>query len=196
MEGSLLPQIEKPTNILSSPATPVSHLLFASCLLCLNPQQMREDPLTINIFSMEPGSTAQPFHFRTHENVVRPSSYISIPDIDRLQQADDEYEILARVQKLVESHYVDGIPRHHLPSARKVELEPGASTFFIVDYKEFITMLARTIQDIARDRNIVVRNVPQDIYDWSLQTLSAVGHLDQPRDIQGISLVFPLHCAN
>jgi hypothetical protein len=153
---------------------------------------MREDPLTINIFSMEPGSTAQPFNFRTHDNVVRPSSHVVIPDIDRSQQADDEYEILARVQKMVELHYVEGIPRHHLPSARNVELEPGASTFFIVDYKEFISMSTKTVQDIARHRHIVVRNLPQPMYDWSLQTLSEVGALDLTRDIQGISLMYHL----
>jgi hypothetical protein len=52
-------------------------------------------------------------------------------------------------------------------------------------------MSAKTIQDVARDRNIVVRNVPQPTYDWTLQTLSEVGALDLPRDIQGISPIYP-----
>lgn len=93
---------------------------------------------------------------------------------------------------MVEANYIEGIPRHHLPSARHVTVEPGASTFFIVPYEEFISMSTTTIQQIARDRNIVVRNVPQPKYDWSLQTLSEVGAVDLPRDIQGNALTYPL----
>ncbi len=93
---------------------------------------------------------------------------------------------MAAVQQLVESNYVQGQPRHHLPSASRVKLEPGASMFFIVEYSEFCKLSPQDIQEIYRHRNIVIRNVPQRQFDWSLETLSEVGGaLKEPRDIQG-----------
>jgi hypothetical protein len=109
-----------------------------------------------------------------------------IHSIDIRLQAEDEYEILSTVQDLVEANYYKGKPLHHLPSARSIQLEPGASTFFIVEHRDFIKLSAQTMQTIAKDRNIVVRNVPQPKFDWSLETLSQIGGLDQPRDIQGL----------
>jgi len=102
-----------------------------------------------------------------------------------MQKAQVEYEILQRVQNLVESHYVDGRPRHHLPSARSLVREPGASMFFIVEFADFVKMSTQTIQDVFRHRNIIVRNFPQRRFEWSLDTLSLVGELYQGRDIQG-----------
>lgn len=106
-------------------------------------------------------------------------------------QAPDEYEILQRVHALVESDYVEGKPRHHLPSARNVEYTPGASCFFIVDYNDFQQLPAATVQAILRHRNILIQNVPQPEFDWSLDTLRELGSVDQSRDIQGI--FFLLH---
>jgi hypothetical protein len=88
------------------------------------------------------------------------------------------------VQKLVEANYVNGRPRHHLPSARSIEPLPDSSTFFIIEHDDFIRLSPDTIQAIARDRDIVVQHVPQREFDWSLATLSEVGNLDQARDIQ------------
>jgi hypothetical protein len=107
-------------------------------------------------------------------------------------QAEDEYEILSTVQDLVEANYYKGKPLHHLPSARSITLEPGASTFFITEHRDFIKLSTETIQTIAKDRSIVVRNVPQPKFDWSLETLSQLGRLDQPREIQGLFLT--PHC--
>jgi hypothetical protein len=101
-------------------------------------------------------------------------------------QAEGEYEILSTVQDLVEANYYEGKPLHHRPSARSIALEPGASTFFIVEHDDFIKLSAETIQTTAKDRNIVVRNVPHPKFDWSLETLYQIGSLDQPRDIQGL----------
>jgi hypothetical protein len=96
-----------------------------------------------------------------------------------------EYDVLRNVQSLVESNYIDGRPRHHLPSAWNPILEEGASIFFIVEHAKFVTMSPHQIQEIARHRNIVVKNVPQPAFDWSRETLSEFGGVSQLRDIQG-----------
>jgi hypothetical protein len=101
-------------------------------------------------------------------------------------QSKDEYKILQRVQALIESDYVDGKPRHHLPSARSVELLPGASSFFIIDHQDFQKLSPHTIQAIHRHRHILIENVPQRDFTWSLETLREVGSIEQPRDIQGM----------
>jgi hypothetical protein len=96
-----------------------------------------------------------------------------------------EQQVLRNVQRLVEQNYVNGRPRHHLPSARRKVFEPGASVFYIVDHGEFIQMSDEEIQLIARRRHIVVRNVPQRKFNWNLETLSEFGDVGQLREIQG-----------
>jgi hypothetical protein len=53
-------------------------------------------------------------------------------------------------------------------------------------------MSPHQIQFVARTRHIVVQNVPQRHFEWSYETFSELGSLDQPRDIQGIiyTLIF------
>ena len=93
--------------------------------------------------------------------------------------------VLQNVQELVESHYVNGRPRHHLPAARDPQYTPGCSMFFIVDFVDFMKMPAAQIHIIARDRHIVVENVPQEDFSWSRESLSRFGLLSQLREIQG-----------
>jgi hypothetical protein len=100
-------------------------------------------------------------------------------------QAETEIGILKNVQELIESNYVNGRPRHHLPAAREVQFTPDSSVFFIVDYPDFMKMSARDIHLIARTRQIVVEHVPQEDFTWSRETLMRLGHLTQPREISG-----------
>jgi hypothetical protein len=93
--------------------------------------------------------------------------------------------VLTNVQQLVESNYVDGRPRHHLPSARNPVYQQDSSIFFIIDYSEFVKLSGKDIHRIARDRNIVVLNVPQEDFSWSRETLSKLGCIKQCCDIQG-----------
>jgi hypothetical protein len=137
---------------------------------------------------MDPALPTTPFAFRTHNNVVSSSLYSWSSHGHSGLQADDEYEILGLVHELVESNYFEGKPLHHLPSAHNVTLEPGALVFFIVEYTDFITFSTQTIQDMAWHRHIIIRNVPQPTFEWSLETLSKIGALNQPREIQGKSV--------
>lgn len=108
-----------------------------------------------------------------------------------MQKAQVEYQILRNVQELVESNYINGIPRHHLPSARTLKKEEGASIFFIADAADFVKLDTEVIQEIFRDRHIIVRNNAQRDFEWSLETLSLVGGLYQSRDIQGLWFMHP-----
>ena len=98
-----------------------------------------------------------------------------------------EYDVLRNVQTLVEANYVNGRPRHHQESARNATLQEGASVFFIVEHSELEKMSAQEIQDVSRDRNILVRNAPQRRFEWNEETLSEFGDVTQPREIQGES---------
>jgi hypothetical protein len=100
-------------------------------------------------------------------------------------QAETEFAVLKNVQELVESNYVNGRPRHHLPAARQIPFTPNSSIFFIVEYPDFMKMSAQEIHLVARTRNIVVRNIPQEDFTWSRETLMRLGHLEQNREIQG-----------
>jgi hypothetical protein len=88
------------------------------------------------------------------------------------------------VQASVEANYVDGRPRHHLPSAQDIAPQEFGSIFFIVSHDAFIKMAAQDIQHIARDRHILIQNVPQPQYEWGRQSLALAGSLIQPRDVQ------------
>lgn len=101
---------------------------------------------------------------------------------------------MKNVQELVESHYVNGRPRHHLPEARQTTYTPNSSVFFIVDYCDFMRLKGSEIHRIARDRHIVVTKVPQEDFSWSRETLSELGSLTQFREIQGTSLADSYIC--
>ena len=60
-----------------------------------------------------------------------------------------------------------------------------------MEYVQFIAMTSRDIQKIFRDRHILVLNHPQeDSYNFDLQSLQELGHLDDEREIQGELLLF------
>ena|SRR5215472_2151329 len=93
---------------------------------------------------------------------------------------------------MVTDNFVNGRPRHHLPSAQSVEFDPNGSMFFIVEYADFIEMPIETIQNIFHHRHIVIDNVPVRNSKWSLENLSTLGSLTQMREIQGMYLTYTL----
>jgi hypothetical protein len=101
-------------------------------------------------------------------------------------QAELEIPVLKNVQELIERHYVNGRPRHHLDTARDPNYTKGSSAFFIVDFVDFMKLSGSDIHQIARHRHIIVQNVPQEDFSWSRATLSRLGSLSQLREIQGM----------
>lgn len=142
-------------------------------------------PMSIKVFSMDPELPAQEYNFRTHKNIVSTVEVPLVTHSDVLSKSKIECSVLTNVQEIVEANYVNDRPRHHLPSARNVVREPGSSIFFLVDYNEYLEMPASTIQQILKDRHIVVQNVPQKSYTWGPEALSLMGSLTQARDLQG-----------
>jgi hypothetical protein len=90
------------------------------------------------------------------------------------------------MQKLVEANYVNGQPKHHLKSAQSIQPQEGGSIFFVVTFDNFMKMAASDIQQIARHRHILIRNVPQPHYEWGRTSLAQAGSLTHPRDVQGM----------
>jgi uncharacterized protein YuzB (UPF0349 family) len=144
--------------------------------------------LTISYFGLDPSSDVKEYNFVTHEKVVSTFLYSHVLISLTCVKAELEFEVLKNVQELVENNYVDGRPRHHLPEARQIPFTPDSSVFFIIDYPDFMKLSAQDIHYIARTRHIVVENVPQEDFTWSLETLALLGDLKQNREIQGMYL--------
>jgi hypothetical protein len=101
-------------------------------------------------------------------------------------QAEKEFGVLQKIQKLVEDNYLDGRPRHHHPDARiTTPISTSPSVFFVTTYEDFLALSDEMVQYIFRERHIIVTDVPARAYAWDRQTLSKFGSLFQPRDIQG-----------
>ncbi|MDT7543775.1 MAG: hypothetical protein QOE33_3688 [Acidobacteriota bacterium] len=100
------------------------------------------------------------------------------------------------LQQNIESGYVDGKPLHHLPSARSVKHLPDASSVFVVEHADFIAMTPGNIQNIFRDRHILVTGVPQEEQHFDEESLSIFGDIDLPREINGAPFLLFFHLNN
>ena len=100
-------------------------------------------------------------------------------------QCDLEFSLLEGVQTSVERLYQDGRPLHHQASARCSKNSPGASSIFVVDFASFSHMSGREIQDIFRERHILVVGVPNEQMSFNVEGLATLGSLVLPRQGQG-----------
>jgi hypothetical protein len=101
----------------------------------------------------------------------------------------DELPLLQDILANIESLYEDGKPLHHLPRARELDYDPADSTLssiFVVDYGDFKDMTPHEIQEVFRDRHILVVGAPCDrdaVFDEA--SLGLVGDIDMPREVLG-----------
>lgn len=86
---------------------------------------------------------------------------------------------------MVMDGFTDGLPPHLLPSARKKEYTPEASSIFVVDFDDFKSMTAQEVQDIFRHRHILVRNGPVETRPFNLESLEMLGSLTTKVSMQG-----------
>jgi hypothetical protein len=86
---------------------------------------------------------------------------------------------------MVESRYINEVPRHRLPSAREREVQDGQSMIFVVEWKDFNEMEAREIQDIFRHRHILVRNWPEKTLKFDHAGLSMLAPMTKKKSFQG-----------
>ena len=103
-----------------------------------------------------------------------------------------EFPVLMEIMDMVEKDYVNGTPKHLLPAASSREFDPEGSTIFVTSFSDFHRMSGREIQDIFRDRNILVTKVPVSPLQFNEDGLSTLAPLDQKNFFQGESYVYNL----
>ena len=92
---------------------------------------------------------------------------------------------MTKMQQAVEGLFRDGTPLHHLPEARKKYAVPGASSIFVVDYKDLKNYMDFELQEIFRDRHILITGAPNEEQEFGLEALENLGSMHVNRCIQG-----------
>ena len=98
---------------------------------------------------------------------------------------EEEIELLQEIQECVESDYVEGRPRHHLPSAREIEPSEGQSIIFVTNYSTFSDMPTNVVQDIFKTRHILVLDCPLPSEEFNTKTMRRITNVNTKREIQG-----------
>lgn len=96
--------------------------------------------------------------------------------------------LLKGVQSNIENFYVNGHPRHHLPSARDPEynsMDKQQSCIFVVEWELFSKMSTSQIQRIFTNRHILVLNAPLPEEPFNLETLATLRDLGIVMEMQG-----------
>lgn len=101
-----------------------------------------------------------------------------------------EYPILSEIQSSVERLFKDGKPLHHLDSARALEYDSQASQFFVTSAEDFEKLQAEEVQNIFRDRHILIPGHAPEYIGFDRQGLATLGSLHTQRDIQGEYILF------
>ena len=103
---------------------------------------------------------------------------------------------MEEIQASCQGLYKDGKPLHHLDSARSVEFNPkdrGVSSIFVVDATDFKRMAPRQVQQIFRERHILVLGVDPEAMKFDLAGLGSMGCLNATRQVQGEDSCFSAH---
>ena len=89
--------------------------------------------------------------------------------------------------KNVEKGYFNDRPLHHHPSARARKYHPlkTLSDVFVVDYDDFKVMHARNVQDIIRDRHILVVKCPTKDEGFSRESFKRFINLHKIIELHG-----------
>lgn len=107
-------------------------------------------------------------------------------NISLLQQADIECALVDDLQKSVESSYVNHRPLHHLPTSQVIQdLGSHTSRIFVTTASEFRKLTPSRIQDIFKDRHILLLDVDMEELDFDLDSLSNLGDIQKPCRITG-----------
>jgi hypothetical protein len=89
-----------------------------------------------------------------------------------------QYQKFRGLRARVRSLYQYSKPLHHLPSARKIELDPQGSSIFVVNYRDFMAMKPHDIQSVFRRRHILVLGTPTEDMKFDLDGLSTVSFIE------------------
>jgi hypothetical protein len=140
-----------------------------------------------------PKSTNLPeqHRFRTSATVVSRNRTAWFLFFKRICQASLENKLLTEIYDSVKSHYLDGTPLHHLPSASNPDLNdaadrPNRSSIFVISYPDFVAMPPLKLQQIFRHRHILVSDVPNPPEEFSERNIAALGAYERVRNVQGM----------
>jgi hypothetical protein len=100
----------------------------------------------------------------------------------------DDTETLKKVEACIQANFKDGLPPHLLPNAKSLEYVPGSeqSRIFVASHSEFSRLGARQIQQILRERLILVHGTPLDYnYGWDLDSFGRLHDVDKKVSVQG-----------
>jgi hypothetical protein len=111
-------------------------------------------------------------------------------------QARYEYPVLTKILDMVERSYEKGVPKHHLETARSLQLSPNASSVFVVTWDDFLNIPSRQVQDIFRHRHILVTKTPIPTLKFDEEGLSTLAPLQQKCFFQGSLQFSTLYFAN
>lgn len=84
----------------------------------------------------------------------------------------------------VEEGYVDGVPKHRLPSAYDKVPTEEASCMFVCNFSQYLGMSTPELHRIIRDRHILITDVPVSGIKFNLNGLQRIGDVHVPRSIQ------------
>ena len=118
------------------------------------------------------------------ENLFFFANYINL----NIVKTGDDTETLRRVEAHIQANFKNGLPPHLLPSANSMEYTPGSeqSRIFVASHSDFSNLRARQIQQILRERLILVHGNPLDYnYGWDLDSFGRLHDVDQKVSVQG-----------
>lgn len=100
----------------------------------------------------------------------------------------DDTETLRRLEARIQGDFINGLPPHLQPNAKSMEYVPGSdqSRIFVASYSEFSSLHARDVQNILRERLILVHGTPSDYkYGWDLDSFGRLYDVDKKINVHG-----------
>lgn len=95
---------------------------------------------------------------------------------------------MRKVEASIQGDFKNGLPPHLQPDAKSMTYLPGTdqSRIFVASHSEFLNLDANDIQNILRDRLILVHGNPFDYnYRWDLKSIGRVYDVDMETTIHG-----------
>lgn len=114
--------------------------------------------------------------------------FFSIVSISILSQTGDDTETLNKLEARIQAGFQDGLPPHLQSSAKSMTYTPGSnqSRIFVASHSEFSSLDPREVQQILRERLILVHDTPFDYqYGWDLQSFGRLHDVDKKITVNG-----------
>lgn len=121
------------------------------------------------------------------ESVSRKHLLLAINFNNDIKTGDDT-ETLRRLEGLIQSKFVNGLPPHLQPNARSRAYVPGCnqSRIFVASHSDFSRLEDREVQAILRQRIILVHDNPLGYdYKWDLKSFARLYDVEKKTTIHG-----------